>query len=134
MFETTTAIILAAGQGTRMKSTLPKVLHPIAGRPLVHYPVRAAIDAGCGEVVVVVGHGREAVEAYLAQAFPSASGRGGDRRVPVVKTAIQAQQRGTGDAAKAGLLGVRPDAERVLVYYGDVPMLEASDVAKIARQ
>ena len=66
MFEKTTAVILAAGQKTRMKSALPKVLHPIAGRPLVHYPVRAALEAGCGEVVVVVGHGREAVESYEA--------------------------------------------------------------------
>ena len=56
MLETTTAVILAAGQGTRMKSQLPKVLHGVAGRPLVHYPVRAALEAGCGEVVVVVGH------------------------------------------------------------------------------
>ena len=69
MFEKTTAVILAAGQGTRMKSSLPKVLHSVAGKPLVHYPVRAALEAGCGEVVVVVGHGREAVEAYLAKAF-----------------------------------------------------------------
>ena len=80
---TTTAIILAAGQGTRMKSATPKVLHAIAGRPLVHYPVAAALEAGCGEVVVVVGHGREQVAAYLAKAF---EGR--------VKTAVQEQQRG----------------------------------------
>ena len=77
-FATTTAVILAAGQGTRMKSATPKVLHTIAGRPLVHYPVEAALEAGCGEVVVVVGHGREEVAAYLAKAF-------GAR----VKTAVQ---------------------------------------------
>ncbi len=131
MFEKTTAVILAAGQGTRMKSSLPKVLHPVAGKPLVHYPVRAALEAGCFEVVVVVGHGREAVEAYLANAFgasgekPEWAGR--------VKTAVQKEQRGTGDAAKAGLSGVRPEAERVLLFYGDVPMLSAEDVAAVAR-
>lgn len=131
MFEKTTAVILAAGQGTRMKSSLPKVLHPVAGKPLVHYPVRAALEAGCGEVVVVVGHGREAVEAYLAKAFgasgekPEWAGR--------VKTAVQKEQRGTGDAAKAGLSGVRPEAERVLLFYGDVPMLSAGDVAAVVR-
>jgi len=131
MFEKTTAVILAAGQGTRMKSSLPKVLHPVAGKPLVHYPVRAALEAGCGEVVVVVGHGREAVEAYLAKAFgasgekPEWAGR--------VKTAVQKEQRGTGDAAKAGLSGVRSEAERVLLFYGDVPMLSADDVAAVAR-
>ncbi|HEX7601379.1 MAG TPA: NTP transferase domain-containing protein, partial [Polyangiaceae bacterium] len=57
----TTAVILAAGKGTRMKSALPKVMHGLCGRPLVHYPVRAALEAGCTEVVVVVGHGREHV-------------------------------------------------------------------------
>lgn len=116
----TTAIILAAGQGTRMKSALPKVLHAIAGRPIVHYPVRAALDAGCGEVVVVVGHGAGDVEAYLKKAF-------GDR----VKTALQEKQRGTGDAARAAMGAVSPSAERVLVYYGDVPLLEAEDVAGV---
>ena len=69
MLEKTTAVILAAGQGTRMKSALPKVLHSVAGRPLVHYPVRAALEAGCGEVVVVVGHGRERLQAYLLEGF-----------------------------------------------------------------
>jgi bifunctional UDP-N-acetylglucosamine pyrophosphorylase / glucosamine-1-phosphate N-acetyltransferase len=116
----TAAVILAAGQGTRMKSALPKIMHTIAGRPLVHYPVRAALDAGCGEVVVVVGHGREIVAAYLGKTF-------GAR----VRTAVQEQQRGTGDAARAGLEAVRTSTH-VLVFYGDVPLLEADDVAKVA--
>jgi bifunctional UDP-N-acetylglucosamine pyrophosphorylase/glucosamine-1-phosphate N-acetyltransferase len=116
----TAAVILAAGHGTRMKSALPKVLHPIAGRPLVHYPVRAALEAGCGEVVVVVGHGRGGVEEYLRAAF-------GDR----VKTAVQTEQRGTGDAARAGLSGVSASAETVLVFYGDVPLLVAGDLALV---
>jgi bifunctional UDP-N-acetylglucosamine pyrophosphorylase/glucosamine-1-phosphate N-acetyltransferase len=123
MLTKTTAIILAAGQGTRMKSATPKVLHTMCGRPLVHYPVRAALDAGCNEVVVVVGHGREAVSAYLAKAFPNG-----------VKTAVQEQQRGTGDAARAGLSGVSSGQERVLLFYGDVPLLEASDVAAVAKK
>jgi bifunctional UDP-N-acetylglucosamine pyrophosphorylase / glucosamine-1-phosphate N-acetyltransferase len=117
---TTTAVILAAGQGTRMKSALPKVLHSVAGRPLIHYPVEAALEAGCGEVVVVVGHGRELVAAYLAKAF---GGR--------VKTAVQEQQRGTGDAARAGMTAVASDAERVLFYYADAPLLAAADLVPI---
>ncbi|MGO8999543.1 MAG: bifunctional UDP-N-acetylglucosamine diphosphorylase/glucosamine-1-phosphate N-acetyltransferase GlmU [Polyangiaceae bacterium] len=117
---TTTAIILAAGQGTRMKSATPKVLHAIAGRPLVHNPVAAALEAGCGEVVVVVGHGREQVAAYLAKAF---EGR--------VKTAVQEQQKGTGDAARAGMSAVSAGAERVLIYYGDVPLLAAEDLVPV---
>ena len=121
--EKTTAIILAAGQGTRMKSTTPKVLHPICGRPLLHYPVRAALEAGCGEVVVVVGHGKEHVAAYLQKAFKER-----------VKTAVQVEQRGTGDAARAGLEAVGAAAERVLIFYGDVPLLQAEDVAAVARK
>jgi bifunctional UDP-N-acetylglucosamine pyrophosphorylase/glucosamine-1-phosphate N-acetyltransferase len=129
MLEKTTAVILAAGQGTRMKSSLPKVLHLVAGKPLLHYPVRAALAAGCGEVVVVVGHGRDAVEAYLAAAFSSKEGEPSR-----VKTAVQKEQRGTGDAARAGLEAVGADAERILLFYGDVPLLRAEDVAAVARK
>jgi bifunctional UDP-N-acetylglucosamine pyrophosphorylase/glucosamine-1-phosphate N-acetyltransferase len=119
-FATTTAVILAAGQGTRMKSAIPKALHAIAGRPLVHYPVEAALEAGCGEVVVVVGHGREQVAAYLAKAF-------GER----VKIAVQEQQRGTGDAARAGMTAVASNAERVLLFYCDAPLLAAGDLVPV---
>ena len=94
---TTTAIVLAAGQGTRMKSALPKVMHPVCGLPIVHFGVQAALDAGCDEVIVVVGHGRELLERYLATAFDG-------RRV---RTAVQQEQRGTGDAARVGLSAAR---------------------------
>ena len=109
----TTAIVLAAGQGTRMKSAWPKVMHLVCGRPIVHFGVQAALDAGCAEVVVVVGHGRELVEQYLARAFPGGK----------VRTAVQAQQLGTGDAARAGLEAVAAGMPRVLVMNGDVPLL-----------
>jgi bifunctional UDP-N-acetylglucosamine pyrophosphorylase/glucosamine-1-phosphate N-acetyltransferase len=128
----TTAVILAAGQGTRMKSALPKVLHPVAGRPLVHYPVRAALEAGCGEVVVVVGHGRERLEGYLSEGFGASATGIPEAWKGRVKTAVQKEQRGTGDAARAGLEAVSPDAERVLIFYGDVPLLTAEDVAAVA--
>ncbi len=116
----TTALILAAGQGTRMKSSTPKVMHTLCGNPLVYYPIRAALDAGCTEVVVVVGHGREHVETYLAKAFG-----------PKVKTAVQREQRGTGDAANAGLSAVSSSSERVLLFYGDVPLLMAEDLVQV---
>jgi bifunctional UDP-N-acetylglucosamine pyrophosphorylase/glucosamine-1-phosphate N-acetyltransferase len=118
----TAAVIMAAGQGTRMKSALPKVLHAVAGRPIIHYPVRAALEAGCSEVVVVVGHGREAVASYLARAF-------GD----TVSTAVQEHQKGTGDAARAGLSGVSQGIERVLVCNGDLPLLVSDDLARVLR-
>jgi bifunctional UDP-N-acetylglucosamine pyrophosphorylase/glucosamine-1-phosphate N-acetyltransferase len=98
-----------------MKSTRPKVLHEIAGRPMVHYPVRAALDAGASEVVVVVGHGREEVERSLRAAF-------GDR----VKIAVQSEQRGTGHAVACGLPAVSIEATSLLVLYGDTPLVEAS--------
>ena len=78
---TLTAILLAAGQGTRMKSVRPKVLHALCGRPMIHFVVDAALGAGAAEVVVVVGHGREEVSASLAKAFDSR-----------VKIAVQDQQ------------------------------------------
>src|SRR2546423_6830121 len=59
------AIVLAAGQGTRMKSPTPKMLHPLAGRPLIYYSVRAVLDAGASDVVVVVGHGADQVGGEL---------------------------------------------------------------------
>jgi bifunctional UDP-N-acetylglucosamine pyrophosphorylase / glucosamine-1-phosphate N-acetyltransferase len=112
-----TAVILAAGQGTRMRSALPKVLHPIAGRPLLHYPVRAALEAGCDDVVVVVGHGRDLVEQYLQSAFGSR-----------IRTVVQETQRGTGDAARHGVAAIERDDRLVVVFYGDVPLLEAADL------
>jgi len=120
--EKTTAIILAAGQGTRMKSATPKVMHRVCGLPIVHFGVQAALDARCSEVVVVVGHGRTIVEEYLARAF-------GDR----VRTAFQQEQRGTGDAARVGLAAADPRADRVLVFYGDVPLLRADELTAVVQ-
>jgi bifunctional UDP-N-acetylglucosamine pyrophosphorylase/glucosamine-1-phosphate N-acetyltransferase len=119
----TTAIVLAAGQGTRMKSALPKVMHAVSGRPIVHFGVQAALDAGCEQVVVVVGHGREAVEKYVAQAFSGVRGR--------VVTAVQEHQRGTGDAARAGLAAVEARSRRVLVIAGDVPLVTGADLRAV---
>ena len=121
---TTAAIVLAAGQGKRMKSALPKVMHTVAGLPMVQFVVRAALDAGCSEVVVVVGHGRQHVEAYLKSAFAGMR----------VHTAVQEQQRGTGDAASVGLRAVDSQATtRVVVMYGDVPLIRGEDLAAVMR-
>ena len=118
----TTAIVLAAGEGTRMRSAIPKVLHPLAGRPLLEHSVRAAAGLIPEHLVVVIGHGRDAVAAHL-QSVAAALGR-------EVRTAVQAEQRGTGhavgtalDVLSAGLSGT------VLVSYGDVPLLDTATLA-----
>src|SRR5277367_6289888 len=84
---TVTAVILAAGQGTRMRSAKPKVLHELCGRPMIHYVVESALGAGADDVVVVVGFGRDEVTKSLGHAF-------GDR----VRTVVQEEQKGTGHA------------------------------------
>src|SRR5690606_30993536 len=115
----TTAIILAAGQGTRMKSDLPKVLHPLAGQAMIDFVVEAALEAGCDDAVVVVGHRRELVEAHLAARF-------GDR----VRTAVQAEQRGTGHAVACALPAIG-EAATALLLYGDTPLLRADDLRRL---
>ena len=113
----TTAIILAAGQGTRMKSSLPKVLHTVCGRPMVDWIVQAALDAGADDAVVVVGHERERVQGHLAEAF-------GDE----VRTAVQAEQNGTGHAVACAVPSLPDEASVAMILYGDTPLLRADDL------
>jgi bifunctional UDP-N-acetylglucosamine pyrophosphorylase / glucosamine-1-phosphate N-acetyltransferase len=110
------AIVLAAGMGTRMKSQLPKVLHPLCGRPLVDYPVTAAFEAGADQVVVVTSG-----QPQLTRALEERYGKG---RISV---AVQDPPRGTGDAVRAGLSAVKH--ARTLILYGDTPLLRAQDLA-----
>ena len=103
------AIILAAGKGTRMKSDLHKVLHPIAGRPMLEHLLASVEALGCERKVVVVGSGREQVE-------PLVDAHGGS-------VAVQEPQHGTGHAvlqAREALAGFAGD---VLILYGDVPLV-----------
>ena len=109
-------VVLAAGQGTRMKSGLAKVLHPIAGRPMLGYPLAAAEALGAAPIVVVVGRDAEQVEAAFA-------GR--------ARFALQREQRGTGHAllqAEAALGDFEGD---LLVLYGDTPLLRASSLREM---
>jgi bifunctional UDP-N-acetylglucosamine pyrophosphorylase/glucosamine-1-phosphate N-acetyltransferase len=117
------AIVLAAGQGKRMKSRTPKVLHLIAGRPLLHYPIAAARSIGADRIVVVVSPDTEApTAAYTAQAFPDGK----------LSLAVQSVARGTGDAARVGLESVSGEAfERVLVLCGDTPLVEGDDLSPL---
>ncbi len=106
----TAAIVLAAGQGTRMRSRIPKVLHPLAGRPMLDHVLDALGDAGVERPVVVTGHGADAVEAALA-------GR--------VVTARQEPQLGTADAVRVGLGALEGEATDIVVTMGDAPLQPA---------
>jgi bifunctional UDP-N-acetylglucosamine pyrophosphorylase / glucosamine-1-phosphate N-acetyltransferase len=116
------AVILAAGQGTRMKSALPKVLHRVCGLPMVAHVVDAARSAGASRVVVVVGHGREQVEKDLSQRFGGA-----------VEIAIQSEQRGTGHAVQCALPALDGFEGEVVVLAGDAPLLPAEAISMLAK-
>lgn len=119
----TIAVVLAAGHGSRMKSTTPKVLHKICGRPLVYFPAKAALELGVGTVVVVVNQETQAaIEEELAVHIP--------RNAFV--SALQKTPRGTGDAARIGMEAVNaPEDAKVLILSGDAPLLRASDLAHL---
>jgi len=114
----TAAVVLAAGQGTRMRSRLPKVLHPLAGLPMLDHVLTSLAAAGIEHRIVVTGHGAEQVEASL----------GG--RVPTVR---QEPQLGTADAVRAGLALVPPEVRQVVVTMGDAPLLPAELFAGLVR-
>jgi bifunctional UDP-N-acetylglucosamine pyrophosphorylase/glucosamine-1-phosphate N-acetyltransferase len=115
-------VVLAAGEGTRMKSTLPKVLHEMAGRTLVGHVLAAAAPLGADTTLVVVGAGRDAVAAHLGRIAPDA--------VPVV----QAEQRGTGHAARVALEAA-PDVDgTVLVLPGDTPLLRTETLRRLVEE
>ncbi|WP_018683291.1 bifunctional UDP-N-acetylglucosamine diphosphorylase/glucosamine-1-phosphate N-acetyltransferase GlmU [Actinokineospora enzanensis] len=118
-----TTVILAAGEGTRMRSATPKVLHPVAGRPLVEHAVRAAAGLKPEHLVVVLGHGRDAVGAHLARV---AGVLGRD-----VTTAVQETQDGTGHAVACGLAPLGAVTGTVVVTYGDVPLLDTATLAAL---
>ena len=113
--EATVAVVLAAGKGTRMRSDRPKVLFPVLGRPIVQRVVDAARDAGCSDVVAVVGYGEELVRAAL----------GG------VVFARQEGLQGTGQAVAAARNAANFAGRTVLVLPGDVPLMRASSLRRL---
>ena len=112
-----TSILLAAGQGTRMKSDLPKVLHPIAGRPMIQHALDAVTSASTETPVVVVGHGAEQVTEYLGAS---------------ARTVRQEPQLGTAHAVMQAESLLRGTSDLVLVTYADMPLLRGETVARLA--
>ena len=105
---------MAAGEGTRMRSSLPKVLHPVCGRPMIAWPVLAAREAGAERVVVIVGPKHD-----LSQGLPEGT-----------ETVIQREANGTGGAMRAAIDVIR-DSEEVVILSGDHPLLQAATIAEL---
>ena len=111
-------VILAAGQGTRMRSALPKVLHPVAGKSMLGHVIDTARALQPQSIQVVIGHGAEQVRLRLA----------GDD----LDYVVQAEQLGTGHAVAQALPNL--SAERVLILYGDVPLIEAETLQRLLQK
>ncbi len=109
-----TVLVMAAGEGTRMRSTLPKVLHPVCGRPMVAWPVRAAREAGVGRVAAIVSPDRD-----LSGALPDG-----------VETIVQPEADGTGGALRAALELIE-NSDTVLVLSGDHPLISAEVIEEL---
>jgi bifunctional UDP-N-acetylglucosamine pyrophosphorylase / glucosamine-1-phosphate N-acetyltransferase len=109
-------IILAAGEGKRMKSALPKVLQPLAGRPLLQHVIDTARTLGARDIHVVYGHGGERVRAALGH--------------EALVWTLQAERLGTGHAVRQAMPQI-PDSHRVLVLYGDVPLISRATLEKL---
>ncbi|MBI5407276.1 MAG: bifunctional UDP-N-acetylglucosamine diphosphorylase/glucosamine-1-phosphate N-acetyltransferase GlmU [Nitrospirae bacterium] len=110
-------IILAAGLGKRMKSGLAKVLHPIAGMPMILYPVRVAEEISSERIIAVIGHQADRVQEAL-------SGRD-------VEIVHQAEQRGTADAVRLAMESLKGYQGRVVILCGDVPLMTAKTVSEL---
>ncbi len=115
-------VILAAGMGKRMQSALPKVLHPLAGKPLLQHVINTALSLQPGKLCVIYGHGGAAVPSAVA-------GWNGSSSV-AIDTALQQPQLGTGHAVMQALPQIDPSAP-TLVLYGDVPLTTAASLQRL---
>lgn len=109
--EETVALILAAGKGTRMRSDLAKVLHPICGEPMLSYTLAAVQGIECKQILVVIGHQAESIQGVFAAAR--------------VEWVLQSQQLGTADAVRCALPKLEDFTGTVLICCGDTPLLTA---------
>jgi bifunctional UDP-N-acetylglucosamine pyrophosphorylase/glucosamine-1-phosphate N-acetyltransferase len=111
-----TAVLLAAGQGTRMKSNLPKVLHPVAGKPLIWHALEAISQSTTEKPIVVVGHGADEVTKYLGDS---------------AQTVLQEPQLGTGHAVMQAETLLKGKTDLVVVCYSDMPLLRGETLQKL---
>ena len=111
-----TAVILAAGQGTRMKSDLPKVLHAVCGQPMVYYAIQAVKAVSTETPVVVVGHRAEAVREFLGE---------------TARCVVQDPQLGTGHAVQQAEAMLKCKTDLVLITYADMPLLSAETINRL---
>ena len=114
-------IILAAGKGTRMKSDLPKVLHLVAGRPMLWHVVKAAQALGPEKVVIITGHGADEVESMVKAEFPAAP----------ITFARQTEQKGTGHAVMQCAGDLAGFTGTTIILYGDAPLVSATTVGQL---
>ena len=115
MAQAARVVVLAAGQGKRMHSALPKVLHPICGRPMIGWVLETALELDAERVIVVVGHAREEVEAAVRAEFPDAP----------ISFVVQAEQLGTGHAVECAAEELEGFDGPVIVLCGDTPLLRS---------
>jgi len=115
------AIILAAGKGTRMKSKLVKVMHPLAGAPLIEYPLTAAQEANASQIVIVIGHQADALRDFFA-----------DRKD--ISFALQAEQNGTGHAVACAAPLLGGFNGNVLILCGDVPLTKTETLRDLLQR
>jgi bifunctional UDP-N-acetylglucosamine pyrophosphorylase / glucosamine-1-phosphate N-acetyltransferase len=116
-------VILAAGLGTRMKSDKAKVLHAVAGRPMIEFPVAMARALGSTRVICVLGHQADAVRDAVEKRFGAGS----------IEVAIQAEQRGTGHAVLQAESLLREHDGMVLILYGDTPLLSQAVLERLVK-
>ncbi len=113
------AILLAAGEGTRMRSSQPKVMHAVAGLPMIGHVLASAAAAGIGRFAVVVGSGADAVRAFIGKAAPDA------------QVFEQMERRGTAHAVLAAREALADVADDVVVLYGDTPLVTPETIARL---
>ena len=109
------AVILAAGKGTRMRSKYPKVLHKVGGKPMLQHVIDAATATGCDEKIIIVGHEAELVEKMIGMQG---------------KTALQAEQLGTGHAVMQTAEALKNFTGTALILCGDTPLLDGEELKK----